>query len=1057
MSNLTIYKASAGSGKTYTLTGEYISLLFENPNNYSSTLAVTFTNKATAEMRGRILNKLYEIYKNETNDYVDDLKRKYNISEEEVRQRAHKILSNLLHDFSNFSVSTIDSFFQKIIKSFAREAGLDSNFKIELNTSDILQQAINKILMKLDLPENKYLKQWVADFTEKKIQDGKAWNIESDLKSLGEELFKELYQDNSLEMEHVLRNKEEIISYRNDLKSITTTFENNLKKIGEAALEVIKGEGLQIKDFAYKGAGTANCFQKLSFGEPLEMGVRIKKIYEGEAFWYAKTAHKEVKNRISNIEYILNDLLNKTIEYQNTDLVLYNTATIVLRNFYSFGIIADIADEVNNITSDENIFLISNSSSFLNKIIGNNNAPFIYEKIGTHFNNFMIDEFQDTSKLQWQNFRPLIENSLSQNYKSLIVGDVKQSIYRWRNSDWRLLGSKVQEEFNLNENQIISLDYNWRSNDNIIKFNNTVFSFSAEIIQNLYNNIISGAYNERELPEDLNNLISKAYDTIHQHIPEHKKTNSGYVFSRFYEKNKDIDKEELVLTETIKQIEYLISKGYKYKDVCILVRSKAEGLIITQGLLSGNYSEKNTSIPVISEKSLFISTSSAVNFIISQIKYIQTPKDLILKSYIVLQKQLFEDNIENEYINIQDYYNFNDTSTIKDANYKWIDDLMLLKQKPLIEIIEILAHNLPDKVKKEQSIFIQAYINYSNSYIKDNYPDINSYMEWWDEKGVEQIVELPEDHDAIKIMTIHRSKGLEFKVVIIPFCNWPLVETNKRPLLWCKSNIVPFNKIPIIPINYSSKLEQTLFCDDYYRETLLQCIDNINLLYVALTRACEVIITLGETSNANNLLNMNVADLMCDILSNKTSDDDEKINVCNYWNSEGNFFEYGQVGNITEEDKEINNISLKPFENRKFINSNISIKSESSDFFSSDESTESINHGNIMHSVFENIITLNDIDNAVNKLHFEGKMSATDMSEIKDKIQSYITDDRVKQWFNPDNIVKNENTILANKNQYRPDRVVYINNEVHIIDYKESPKIVRGFVWYVEMQKIIEI
>jgi ATP-dependent exoDNAse (exonuclease V) beta subunit len=1084
MSQLKIYRASAGSGKTFTLTKEFIFLLFKNPLNYIHTLAVTFTNKATGEMKSRILEKLYQISVNKTNDYVSDLCEEFALTEKQVRQRAHILLSYLLHDFSKFSISTIDSFFQKIIRSFAREAGLESGFKIELNTPKILQKAIDHLLMKVDLPENKHLKEWLVQFAEQKLTQGKNWNLSSDLNKLGSEIFNELFQLESRDILLTISNKEKMQQYLNDLKSIITTFELTIKKIGEDGSVAIQKSGLQYDDFTGKSRTPVKYFEKLKTLDKLTPTASLLKLIDEPKKWERKDNSSKKNDQIAEIYPLLNMLLKKAISYIDKNYETYLSAKVVTQNYYALGIIADIALEVQNICREENIFLIADSSHFLNKIIDQNETPFIYEKIGTRYNNYMIDEFQDTSKLQWLNFKPLVDNSLSEDETCLIVGDVKQSIYRWRNSDWNLLDNQITKDFVQHGNLQKTLDQNWRSLGNIIQFNNSIFHSGAKAIQADFNNLLAEHINDKDIQNAFKHKISHAYQDVFQQIPNSENKSKGHIHLKFITSEEGGSYTEKMLSQMVDKIESLINHGYSYSDICILVRKKGEGEILANALLSGSYSPNEKIIPVISNESLFLSGSTAVNFMMTQIKYLQNPNNHILKAEIILHKQLLEKSITELEIEIGNLFEYNAQKSFVKQEYKWIDELNTKRQKPLLELVEYLAFQLPENIKQQQGIFIQAFINCTNQFIKENYPDLTAFIEWWEEKGKSEAVAVPDDQDAVKIMTIHKSKGLEFKVVLLPFCNWKLDAEINNNTIWCRPSKAPFDTIKLLPITYSSKLKDTIFKEDYFQERLYQYVDSLNMLYVAFTRSCEALITYGPSpskSNKNGL--KNVSDLLFFCLENAhLVPEGDYLNLNDGWNFEDQSFEYGELpvqgsGNTIK--SEIKSEILQPFSNTILNDETIAIKTDSSEYFNTEDIENKVNYGKIMHEAFEYIITKDDVEPALTRMVFEGKISELDKVGLINSISELITQPNTKEWFNAKFSIKTENTILTANGSYRPDRVIFMVNQVHIVDYKfgeheekkyESQIIryiqqlksmgysnIKGFIWYVTLNKIVTI
>ncbi|WP_430932731.1 UvrD-helicase domain-containing protein [Saccharicrinis sp. 156] len=1084
MSKLKIYKASAGSGKTFTLTKEFLFLLFKNPTNYIHTLAVTFTNKATGEMKSRILEKLYEISASKTDDYVSDLIVEFKLSDKQVRHRAKVLLSYLLHDFSFFSVSTIDSFFQKIIRSFAREAGLESGFKIELNTPKILQKAVDHLLMKVDLPENSHLKDWLVQFAEQKLNQGKSWNLGNDLHKLGSEIFNELFQLESRDIFNVISNKEQMQDYLNRIQAIINGFESKIKTLGEEGSTAIKRSGLNYDLFTGKSRTPVKYFEKLKILDKLEPGSTLLKIIDEPEKWGRKDNPPAVNQQISELYPLLNMLVKKAVDLMEREYENYVTAKVISQNYFALGIIADISNEVQAICRDENMFLIADSSHFLNKIIDQNDTPFIYEKIGTRFQNFMIDEFQDTSKLQWLNFKPLVDNSLSSGETSLIVGDVKQSIYRWRNSDWNLLAGKVEHDFKQHGSEGLTLNKNWRSLSNIVGFNNALFVSGAGYIQNDFNRLFSDFIKDEETISEFGSKISRAYADAFQELPEKQEPDQGHIKSKFLAPDKELSYDERMLAEMVENIETLVEKGYQYSDFCILVRKKGEGETVANALLSGAYSEEGRVIPVISNESLFLSGSSAVNFMMAQIKFLQNPNNLILKAEMVLSRAILERKEKTGTVEVGKHFDFDEEIGFAKKEFDWINELLTQRQKPLLELVELLAHKLPGEIKEKQGVFIQALINCTNQFIKDHYPDLTAFIDWWDDKGIREAVAVPDDQDAIKIMTIHKSKGLEFKVVIVPYCNWKLDSEIKSNIIWCRPNKAPFDQIKLLPVTYTSQLRNTIFKEEYFQERLYQYVDSLNLLYVALTRCCEVLVTFGNTPSKNSKGELkSVSDLMYYAINHhQMTEKNGYIDLAGSWDGENGLFSYGKIPEQVLNDKkeqEILSETLKPFSNKLLSDENIAIKTDSDGYFSSDGGQSKVNYGKVMHEAFEFIQTIDDIDIALTRMIFEGKISKSDKEILKEQIAELVSKPDTKEWFNPEHRAKAENAILTKNGTYRPDRVVFLNNEVHIIDYKfgdiEEPKYekqvsqyirhvkkmghpnVKGFIWYVSLDKIVPV
>ncbi|HNW58015.1 MAG TPA: UvrD-helicase domain-containing protein, partial [Bacteroidales bacterium] len=428
---LTIYNASAGSGKTYRLTGIYLEYLFKSRYSYRRILAVTFTNKATAEMKSRILDNLYKLAIGEDSEYLNELIATTQKTEGWIRDEAKEILNSILHDFSRFSVTTIDSFFQKILRAFTREVGLHSGFNIELDHSATLSASVDEMIA--SAANDTQLKDWLLTYVNHNIDEEKSWNLKDGIVSLSEELFKEKFKILSAGDRSNLENKKFLSDYINKLKTISSSFENKLLDFGKKSGEIYEKFGLTEDMFYRKGQGVPGFIKTLSFGIVKEPNKYVREIESNPSRWSTGTISPQLREAISGG---LEDILRAAFAFYDQKISEYKTARAIQKNIYALGILSDVLHNIHLITNSENTFLLSDAGEFLNLLIKDDQTPFIYEKTGNRFENFMIDEFQDTSSIQWNDFRPLIENSMSEGFDNLVVGDVKQSIYRWRNGDW---------------------------------------------------------------------------------------------------------------------------------------------------------------------------------------------------------------------------------------------------------------------------------------------------------------------------------------------------------------------------------------------------------------------------------------------------------------------------------------------------------------------------------------------------------------------------------------------------------------------------------------------
>lgn len=1068
MSNLLIYRASAGSGKTYKITEEYIRLLFQYENNYRHILAVTFTHKATAEMKERIISKLYDLSLNLPTGYESQLMDEFELSSIQVQQKAQRILNFILHDFSRFSVTTIDSFFQRILQSFIHEVGLQFGYNIELDNNKVLNEAISRLW--LDIDENSSLKEWLVQYAVHNIELGNTWDLKKALGKLGKLIFTEKYQQFDIGLIKSFSDKSFLYKYIGDIKKTITDFENNLAVFGEKGLKIIENHSLEVSDFSYGNTGVAGYFQKLAEKktDKYDPGSRVTDALDDVHKWYKKDSlfKHEILNAVENGLW---ETLNSAVEFYNHNCQRYYTSKQIIQHIHTLGLLTDISKKIRDYTFDENLFLLSDAGKILMEVIRDNPVPFIYEKSGSYLRHFMIDEFQDTSEIQYNNFKPLISDSLSENNKCVLVGDVKQSIYRWRNSEWKILATDVENDFNSFGIDVKSLDYNYRSRKNIIYFNNLLFISIANLLQDNFNSMMHLA--------DLHNkewevLIKNAYCDVKQNIPD-KAADGGMVYLRFFKNEKEKSWKQQALEKTLITLNRLTDKGLQAKDIVILVRTKSDGEEIADFLLK----QRNLQFNIISEEALYISSSLSIQFLIACLKFINNQHDLIHKTFIHFFIHSYFTNKE-----------LTDFTLINEYNEEVYKIILSYNSYPLYDIVNELIKKFDLISFTGQQIYLVAFLDLVYSYGIKNSSDINRFIEWWDEEGVTKALPVNRNVDAIRILTLHKSKGLQFKAVLVPFCDWKIDhDSSKDNFLWCSPTLSPFDKIKLLPVKYYKALEKTIFATDYLQEKLKAYVDNLNLLYVAFTRSEDILIAFGEEKTKDSLTN--VFDLIQTVFkkqNNSGNSDIEKKELNNFFNSYNSdkmHFLLGEIIEYSTDDKKENGFEgfdikkpLMPFHNRLLIKYNVS------NYFNDEnyEQLEKLNYGKLMHEIFEKIKTPNDLQVTLNEFIAQGKITRDDSLVLFEKISELFKNKTVKEWFGKDWEYKTEASILLKDGTLiRPDRVLTKDDKAVIIDYKfgsvkDDKHIIqiknykeqlykmnfteiKGYIWYVDLNIITEV
>ncbi len=1078
---LTVYKASAGSGKTFQLVVEYLKLLIINPFNYKHILAVTFTNKATNEMKSRILEQLNLLASGKNSKYLEFLKNKTKFSEENIRQKARQVLKNILHDYNRFSISTIDSFTQRVIKAFNRELGISPNFALELDDGLILEEAVDRMMARID--QDKKLLDWLVKFSEEKITENQSQRIEEDIKSLGQELFKERFQIFFPESKDSPYTRENLELLKKELGKIIATFESVLMNKGKEAVKIMKEHSLVIDDFSGKGRGIGAFFVKLSEGKQPNITKTVEAASVEIEKWYSKSSNK--KEFIHGVvEQKLQPVLSEILNYHQKESEKYYSATAVNKQLRMLGILTDLKEEIKILLHEKGMLQLSDSNLLLSKIIGESDAPFIYEKVGNFFKYFMLDEFQDTSALQWNNFKPLISNSLSEGNKNLLVGDVKQSIYRWRNSDWNILAEQVNSDFPNYEPETKTLAKNWRSDKNIIDFNNSV-------IAHLKTTFETHLFSESD-DEEWNLLKEKfknVYDDFSQAQGIETTENNGFVQINFLEEE---NFQENSIQHLIEQVKQLQNNGFKASDIAILIRTNKEGTqIIGEFLSAAKMQEnKNYNLSVLSNESLFLHASRSVLFVILVIEWLIDPENKITKAALIhLWENIIKPELSKKGISFETAQQTIDFShhpqkvsqLEKDFEKEFESELgkrlRELKQKVLLTsldetITQICGHFMLFKLESELP-FLQTLIDKAGEIKSSVSNDLSNFLYWWNEKGLRTSVNVNDEVDSIRLLTIHKSKGLEFKAVLIPFLKWNTSPVgNQAPTLWCRTNEEPFSRFPLLPVKAGRALENTFFKKEYYEEKANSFTDVMNLIYVAFTRAESVLMVNAVDSQK---VGKTVNSLLKESLQQMSQN--HLFNSC--WNKDETTFEFGELKPVKTEEKESNLVLIKNYSFSNF-HDKIKLRLNGEDFLFSGEQFKSVkNKGKIIHEILSEIRTEKDISAACAKAYSEGKINESERDEIQKELIENIYKPEVKHWFDGSWKIINERNLLTPNSVLRPDRIMVSGENAIVVDYKTGEqkstkynsqvrryaktlketgyKKVEGFLWYVALNEIEKV
>lgn len=809
---ISICKASAGSGKTHRLTGEYIRFLFRRPaekEGYRHILAVTFTNKATDEMKQRILLELSRLSKDpEQSPYLEQIVRQTGQPPQRIRERAREMFSAILHDYSSFRVSTIDKFFQSVMRAFARELGRFASYNVELDTDTVITAAVDKMYADLEDDSNRELLEWLIAFSLERIDEGKTWNVRGSIENLSRQLFSEDYKEIAA---GACVQRSDIARLKDRIENIVTETEQRMRDIGKRFAGALERNGLGIDDLPGKGTkGKFIIFNKLQnkfprYGLP-EPSAGFENLTEDESCWCNKGDKPAKKARISSA--IGNGLMDCVRELQaacERDLPLYRTVIQVRRNLDILGIFRDVQQRIDEYCRERNIILLSETAELLDRLIDGSDTPFVYEKVGVSVDHFLLDEFQDTSRLQWKNFRPLLENSLAQGLDNLIVGDVKQSIYRWRGSDWEILNRRLAADLSDSGAEggdpLVwdTLDTNWRSRRHIVEFNNGAFRYFSRQAQLALDGKETG-------------VITDIYADVAQHLPpsRQEEERSGAVDIYFLEAEKH---EQAVAGMLPGIIDSLIARGYESGDLAVLVRKKEEGRLVAGVLTERGYD-------IVSDDSLFLVSSRAVNTIIHILRQLDAPdsRTMEVAGRVSGYGRIAPEQAER------------------------------LQGLSLYEMCRQIIDTVLDESCRADVAYLQKLLDVVLDYTVREGTNLPRFLKWWESMKDKLTISAPENRTSIRIMTIHKAKGLGFPVVIVPFADGKLVESHspsKEKRIWCRCGSPELDYDGPLYVNFNRELDRTLLREDYRHERLCSFVDELNVAYVAFTRPQEELILLA--------------------------------------------------------------------------------------------------------------------------------------------------------------------------------------------------------------------
>ena len=1040
---LKIYEASAGSGKTYRLALEYIALALQSgsPSDYAHILAVTFTNKATGEMKDRILTQLYNVAKGGLDEgFMNDLLQRLQLPAETVARRAQATLHAMLHNYDRFRVETIDSFFQSLLSNLAHELNLTRGFKVDLDTEEVVGRAVDRMLLSVGSSNksNQRTARVVGDYMKEHIEDDKGWNIARDLKAFAmQNLFRDEYLQNENELDALLHDVASINALKGELRQMVGQARGQLAEAAAPLGQLLSlpPEGLDASKLkSYNGLG--------KFAAALQQGdctaepnaTMLKAADQADAL-LNKSLQQDSSYR-AYAEEVAQAIVRTLQALERYSLPL-STSELMLAKLSPLCLLGAIAREVGCINAESGSFMLAKTPDLFNKMVQKEDASFVFERTGTTFNHIMIDEFQDTSRLQWNNFKRLILDNMAQGDGCMLVGDVKQSIYRWRGGDWSILGNMGNEMARSGiDIDTEPLDTNYRSQKQVVDFNNNFFDFACKRVDQ--------ANQDDQLAQ------TDELQHIYAHVRQKVKPKAEAGFVRVAVSGKQTTDEE-VLEDMAAQIELLADEwGVPYGQMGILVRTKKE----TQRIIE-HFAKQHPQIPLTSDEAFKLTASPAVMLLVHALKYLADPSHTVAREVCLKMGQALHAPFGREALELLDARR---AVWLKLPLYELCQQLLRLFALPQAE-----AQGMG------QSAYLYAFLDKVLAYVDDHGSDVADFLEHWEATLCRQSVAVGMN-DAVYIMTIHKSKGLQRHTVLLPFCNWKLDRDFPDDMLWCSTAELPepWNKLPLAPVGCyaSKKVKLSAFAPYYRHEHLQQRIDSMNELYVAFTRAEENLLvwcraeknTVGELVDAFVNPKQDAPKGKGAASRGKTAAPAEPDSVQVY----GALRPFhSQFTNATADNghhnplapQRIDKVPVSLFDSpaqvvfrqsnraRDFISELQGGTEEQAEMSSTNANNDYINQGKLMHQVLSMIHTAQDVPHVLQQLLTEGVITDQQRQQLQRLTEKRLNDPRIAPWYAASWKLFNECNILTRDESgrlkvIRPDRVMTRGGEWVVIDYK---------------------
>lgn len=1068
---LSIYKASAGAGKTFTLTVEYILLLLrKGRREFEHTLAVTFTNKATAEMKERILETLYGLSHNipESDKYLDKIQDRLRETGEEmgremIRQRASEALSAILHDYAHFRVETIDSFFQSVLHNLAHELGLTANMQVELNDDEVISRAVDRVIE--NMQKRKDIQGWIMDYVEEQLQTGERWNISGMIKQFARCIFEEAFQNRSEEERLKISDSAEMNAFKRQMHSIITTCREQLRQGADDLEQLINSQTLNFDRISNGRIYLSFINQVRSERTDSVSNTVNKAVDDYNVLLKAKDRNTPALEAEAKL---IQQKLSALVSLYGQNSIAINTAKLSLRYLNPLRLLNVIEQEANAINAENNQFNLSKTPTLLSKLVEKTDAPFVFEKIGTQFHNVMIDEFQDTSRLQWNNFKVLLIENQSTGGNDLLVGDIKQSIYRWRNGDWAIL-KNVKEELAHLAPKDEPLQYNYRSKKKVIDFNNAFFPLAAKSLDGIEPD---ARFHIQDIYDDVEQLTTKTQD-------------EGYACVTLYTKvgnSAPDDYGQRMITDMITRIRDLMQQGLTTHDFAILVRKKDHAERLLQW-----FHRMAPDIKLVSDEAFLLESSVAVQMLVSALFVLNDNRHLnpIPERYLMMH---YHSDVLSKPLPMLSIATAQADELLPQA---FTQHRQELAQLPLYLLCERLYRIFQLDRIPGQDTYIFTFMDELQNHLRNNPSDIHTFLRAWDEVIHSRSIPAGEV-DGIRILTIHKSKGLQFHTVLLPFMDWPIEKDRNDDTIWCQADREPFNALGSLPVNAGKNMRQSDFAPDYNEEHLQRRVDALNMIYVAFTRAENNLYVWGLTAAKADSISI-AGDLIragLDMESAEPGVLTYELGQPDCSHEAGKAEHKNRMKNSHAWDEALPVLMTSNPPTLDFMQSNQSRKFISG--LDAGEQTQDsrqqtyLEVGKLMHYVLSQIEHTGQVQKVLDRCMAEGIISDRKLMDVViGRLRKGFTNPRIAQWFQPGNEVFNEcgiTSFSAGKGHpvtLRPDRVVISGDTITVIDYKFGrpveehrtqvleymrlmrsmypQKTVEGYLWYIYSGKTEEV